>query len=133
MSMRNYQAGLSALSRQELQEIWRLEIDPDVPAKLGRKTIIRIIINNREWKASGQSRDRYQKRLKRLIDAKGAARPRASEGSRLVRHWHGQEHIVDVLPNGYHWNGKVWRSLSAIAKEITGAKWSGPRFFGIAP
>ncbi|MDP3459099.1 MAG: DUF2924 domain-containing protein [Hyphomonas sp.] len=49
-----------------------------------------------------------------------------------MREWNGREHVVDVTVDGYVWNGRTWRSLSAIAKEITGAKWSGPRFFGVA-
>lgn len=52
-------------------------------------------------------------------------------GARLVRAWNGTTHVVDVLPDGYLWNGAKHRSLSAIARTITGARWSGPRFFGI--
>lgn len=52
-------------------------------------------------------------------------------GTRLVRDWHGVGHTVTVLENGLEYDGKVWRSLSAIAKAITGAHWNGPRFFGL--
>jgi hypothetical protein len=52
-------------------------------------------------------------------------------GGRLVREWNGVTHIVDVTEKGFAWQGRDWRSLSAIAKEITGAHWSGPRFFGL--
>ncbi|KAA9008745.1 DUF2924 domain-containing protein [Histidinibacterium aquaticum] len=52
-------------------------------------------------------------------------------GGRLLREWNGVTHVVDVLETGYRWNGQTWRSLSAIAREITGAHWSGPRFFGL--
>ena len=56
---------------------------------------------------------------------------RLKPGARLVREWRGQSHTVIVLEDGFEWRGKRWRSLSVIAREITGAHWSGPRFFGL--
>ena len=52
-------------------------------------------------------------------------------GLKLVREWRGETHDVLVLENDFEWNGQSWRSLSAIAREITGTPWSGPRFFGL--
>ena len=52
-------------------------------------------------------------------------------GTRLVREWNGRTHVVDVSEDGFVFDGKTYRSLSAIAKRITGAHWSGPRFFGL--
>jgi len=49
-----------------------------------------------------------------------------------VRDWHGTGHTVTVLEKGFAYDGKEWRSLSAIAKEITGGHWNGPRFFGLS-
>ena len=54
-----------------------------------------------------------------------------SQGSKLVREWNGRTHHVEVVQGGFVWNGSKHQSLSAIAKEITGARWSGPRFFGL--
>jgi hypothetical protein len=51
----------------------------------------------------------------------------------LVREWNGQTHTVTVEEEGFTYAGRNYRSLSAIAREITGARWSGPRFFGLAP
>jgi len=53
-------------------------------------------------------------------------------GTHLVREWNGRTHQVEVLEKGYRFDAKTYRSLSAIAKRITGAHWSGPRFFGLA-
>jgi hypothetical protein len=53
-------------------------------------------------------------------------------GSKLIRDWRGVTHTVLVLENGYEWNGETFNSLSQIARAITGAHWSGPRFFGLA-
>ena len=52
-------------------------------------------------------------------------------GMRLVREWNGRTHRVDVIEGGFVWEGHVYKSLSAIARKITGARWSGPRFFGL--
>ena len=52
-------------------------------------------------------------------------------GTRLVREWDGVEHTVTVLRDGYDWEGRKYRSLSAVAKAITGTNWNGFRFFGM--
>ncbi|MCB1474100.1 MAG: DUF2924 domain-containing protein [Rhodobiaceae bacterium] len=59
------------------------------------------------------------------------AKATLAPGSRLVREWHGTTHHVDVTADGCVWNGKHYKSLSAVARAITGARWSGPRFFGL--
>jgi len=56
-------------------------------------------------------------------------RPQA--GTRLMREWNGKTHVVDVLDKGVLYNGRTYRSLSSVARAITGARWSGPRFFGL--
>jgi len=53
-------------------------------------------------------------------------------GTRLIREWQGETYEVTVLGKGYRWQGQHYRSLSRIAQEITGTKWSGPRFFGLS-
>ena len=52
-------------------------------------------------------------------------------GSRLVRAWHGRTHTVTVTEEGFDYSGTTFQSLTQIAKKITGAHWSGPRFFGL--
>lgn len=54
-----------------------------------------------------------------------------SPGARLLRDWNGKTHVVDVIEDGFVFQAKVYRSLTAIARQITGAHWSGPRFFGL--
>jgi len=60
-----------------------------------------------------------------------AERRRLVPGARLLRDWNGRTHAVDVTQDGYLYDGITYRSLSAIARRITGAHWSGPRFFGL--
>ena len=54
-----------------------------------------------------------------------------SPGTRLIREWNGKTISVEVLADGFQWEGKEYRSLSEIARLVTGAHWSGPRFFGL--
>lgn len=58
-------------------------------------------------------------------------RKQLSPGTRLVRDWNGRAHVVDVLEEGFAFEGRLHKSLTAIARQITGAHWSGPRFFGL--
>ncbi len=71
--------------------------------------------------------------LRKNGDLSGSPAIRMKPGLRLVREWYGETHTVLVLEDGFEWNGKHCRSLSAIAREITGTRWSGPRFFGLKP
>ncbi|WP_413719231.1 DUF2924 domain-containing protein [Silicimonas sp. MF1-12-2] len=71
-----------------------------------------------------------------LTRSNSKAKPKAvssalKPGARLLREWNGVTHVVDVVEGGLVWKGETWRSLSVIAREITGAHWSGPRFFGL--
>ena len=82
---------------------------------------------------------RIERHLNKLCEASEQAlqQPKplpevSSAGTRFLREWGGKAHHVELLPNGrYAYAGKEWRSLSTIAKHITGAHWSGPRFFGV--
>ena len=70
------------------------------------------------------------------VDARRKDRPRERRvvprpGARLIREWNGHTYVVDVLEEGFAFEGKVHRSLSVIARLITGTQWSGPRFFGL--
>jgi hypothetical protein len=52
-------------------------------------------------------------------------------GTKLIREWRGKVHEIEVLTNGFSWSGRRYRTLSEIARAITGTRWSGPRFFGL--
>ncbi len=69
--------------------------------------------------------------LRKNGNLSGSPAIRMKPGMRLVREWRGETHDVLVLEDGFEWNGKRRRSLSAIAREITGTQWSGPLFFGL--
>jgi hypothetical protein len=60
-----------------------------------------------------------------------ATRPPIQSGTHLMREWNGRTYLVEVINDGFLLDGRKYRSLSAIARKITGAHWSGPRFFGV--
>lgn len=62
---------------------------------------------------------------------RGPAKDRLKPRTTLVRGWHGGTHTLAVRAEGFEYRGRLYRSLSLIAREITGAHWSGPRFFGL--
>lgn len=79
---------------------------------------------------------RELQRRKRELDAGGSVstsvyKGRIKPGTRLVREWGGVSHHVLVLESGFHYRERRYMSLSQIARDITGAHWSGPRFFGL--
>lgn len=120
-------------SRESLIEAWIETMGQPPPARLSRGMMTKLLMVERQWETSGQSRAVMVRRFEQVI-ASSQQRPEpAGQGTRLVREWKGRQHVVDVVPDGYTWNGKTYRSLSAIAKQITGVKWSGPRFFGVSP
>lgn len=113
----NHMGGLSANGRSALRLAVRDYVRARLPADLGRgggEALAGIGLKNTATIA--------------------VAKPRCAEpppGSRLQREWHGQTHTVDVIAGGFRFEGTEYRSLSAIARKITGARWSGPRFFGL--
>lgn len=81
-------------------------------------------------RAAGISEPKMPRR--RRDQGRGKPIPRnLTPGTRLVRDWHGVGHVVTVLDKGFEYEGRRWSSLTAIARAITGGKWSGPRFFGL--
>lgn len=127
------------LSRDELRKDWR-RLYRMQPPRLSRDLLVRAIAYRiQELRCGGLSKATSRK-LAALVEGRrsdgetapeGAQRIRA--GARLVREWNGRTHTVTVEEEGFTYAGRDYRSLSAIAREITGARWSGPRFFGLAP
>ena len=72
-----------------------------------------------------------KRQLNAISNPPSPRKVRYMPGSRLVREWQGDTYEVTILDKGYLWQDRPYRSLSRIAREITGTKWSGPRFFGL--
>ena len=90
----------------------------------------RVLLWELQVRLIGKLSPKTERSLTQIASGK-APRATAKPGSHLVREWNGRTYQVEIVEDGYVMDGKTWRSLSAIARHITGAHWSGPRFFGV--
>ena len=130
-------ATLTDLTAQQLRTEWR-RLYRNHPPRLSRDLLVRTIAYRIQELAYGGLSKATQRRLialtKELQTNGGIAPdsgPRVRPGARLVREWRGRTHTVVVTEEGFEYAGKAYSSLSKIAQTITGAHWSGPRFFGL--
>jgi Protein of unknown function (DUF2924) len=128
---------LTELSLADLRLEWRRLFRAD-PPRLSRDIMMRAIAYRLQEIAHGGASRATQRRLMTLaaqFETGGTIAPspgpKIKPGSRLVREWHGRTHTVCVNDDGFEFQGKAYRSLTRIAHDITGARWSGPRFFGL--
>lgn len=123
-------AALATLSPAQLREKWTTVTGAVLP-KVSPALLRLALAYELQVKAHGGLSRRAQQRLPQLA----AAKTRTSDvqpGMRLVREWNGAIHVVTIDETKVvHWNGREWRSLSEVARAITGTRWSGPAFFGL--
>lgn len=131
-------ARLKGLTVFELRQEWRRLEPMPPPMRLSRDLLVRGIVYKLQERALGGLSKSTLQRLARVArrpsagEARGAASTTLIKpGTRLVREWRGVTHSVLVLSDGVEWRGRQYKSLSVVAREITGARWSGPRFFGL--
>jgi Protein of unknown function (DUF2924) len=123
---------LSAASRQELLLRWEKLKGYAAPHGLSTSLLRRGVIYDEQAKHYGGLSPAHRKTLLQIAASKTTAPPASMKaGARLVREWNGIARVVDIVDGGFKYRDKTYASLTAIAKEITGAHWSGPRFFGI--
>jgi hypothetical protein len=131
-------AGLSKLGIDELRERWKATYGRAPSGEIGRSFLTRAIAYHLQEQAHGGLKPSTRRLLAQVAEdtAGGFAskKPRnrmAQSGTVLIREWQGNAHRVTMLYDGVSFNGKHYRSLSEVAREITGSRWSGPRFFGL--
>ncbi len=129
---------LADLPRAELATRWQTYYRVDPPKGISRQLLVRAIAYQMQAKRYGGLKPASLRRLHKVMQGDvignkaGIARTaKLHPGARLVREWNGISHVVEVIEGGFIWNGDRYASLSAIARAITGARWSGPRFFGL--
>jgi hypothetical protein len=128
---------LEELSREELRHRWVDLYDTPCPIYISRVLMLRALAYRIQEQALGGLDRTTRRRLDRATADLAAGRPLAAPapkikpGTRLLREWQGVVHEVVVLERGVEYRDRTWPSLSAVAREITGARWSGPRFFGL--
>ena len=131
---------LQELDGAALREEWR-RLCRSEPPRVSRDLLMRAIAYRLQELAFGGLPKWARQRLAGSAigsdpsdpgeQAPKAAEPRLRPGTRFVREWRGRTHAVIVLGDGFEFEGRPYRSLTQIAREITGAHWSGPRFFGL--
>jgi hypothetical protein len=129
---------LPTMSKAELCDLWKQFFHSDPSSDLRRNLMIPILAYRIQEQAFGSLSARTRERLRQLSQAfeKGSdpsavRTPCIRPGTRLVRQWGDVVYLVNVHTNGYEYRGTRYQSLSAIARLITGTRWSGPLFFGI--
>ena len=141
-----------ALSRGDLIERWYEHYGNPPPKTISTRLLVYAAAYAVQVERHGGLSKRSQKELLRLAGSaaalsesqpSGATSPSGRRNSvartgamprqctRFIRQWNGKSHVVEVVDKGFAWQGKTYRSLSAIATCITWNRWSGPRFFGL--
>jgi hypothetical protein len=131
-------AALPTMSKAALGDLWKQFFGSTPLTRLRRDLMIMILAYRIQEQAFGSLGARIRERLRQHdrafekgSDPSAARAPHIRPGTRLVRQWGGQVHLVNVETNGYEYQGTRYQSLSEIARLITGTRWSGPLFFGI--
>jgi hypothetical protein len=131
-------ASLNSLTVKQLKERWQNLYVSKAPPDASRELLTRAVAYRLQERAHGgltASTRRLLERLGRDLEARSptrvASRRKPAVGTTLLREWGGAPHRVTVLDDGVVYCGKRYRSLSEVARAITGTRWSGPRFFGL--
>ena len=131
-------AALPHLSNPELGILWRQLFQKDPPPKIRKELVVRVLayrLQEQEFGGLNNSQSRQLRQLASTLEsnpnqALSTRRP-IKPGTRLIREWKEQVHVVEANAKGYQYRGNRYQSLSQIARLITGTRWSGPLFFGL--
>jgi hypothetical protein len=128
---------LSDLDTTSLRQWWADLFDIEATSRISGDLLIRAIAWRLQEEVCGGLSNSARRQLARHaqeLRSSGSISISSSAdlkpGTKLIREWQGRVHEVVIVEDGYVWSGKRYRSLSQIARIITGTRWSGPRFFG---
>ncbi len=131
-------ASLPKMDRRALLTLWREAFGEPPKSPFRREVLVPLLAYRLQERVFGGLKPSTGKRLRELLGAGLNGRTpdevlglRPKPGTRFVREWKGKLHEVSVLPDGYEYDGRIYRSLSEIARLISGTRWSGPAFFGL--
>jgi hypothetical protein len=123
---------LERASRHRLAELWVEYFGAAPPPRTSRSLMLRAVAYKVQENALGGLSAAARRLLSGKVPAPVQRRRRAiAPGTVLIREWQGTAHQVTVTEGGVLYRGQRYRSLSEVARLITGARWSGPRFFGL--
>lgn len=138
------QEDLKQKTREELLQIWRNLFKTEPPTDLNKSYLIKHLVWQMQANKLGGLAAMTQNRLEKLVkkykttkelksaDIKTSQPFSIQAGTKLIREFKNQKYEVIALDKGFSYNGKNYKSLSAIANEITGTRWNGKKFFGVA-
>ena len=133
-------AALTSLSVKALKERWRSLYGSEPHRRMRRELLTRAVAYRLQERALGGLKPSTRRLLARIAaqasghgTERAAAVRKAAAGTVLIRDWRGTSHRVTVLDEGVVYREQRYRSLSEVARLITGCRWSGPRFFGLRP
>ena len=126
---------MSRLDDEHLRERW-YDVCGTAPPSVPPALLRRLLAQRLQERRYGALPALVAKELVRVAEYGPAAaqvrkRRKLTPGTRLVREWNGQAIAVEVIEDGFAYDDCTWRSLSEIARHVTGAHWSGPRVFGL--
>jgi hypothetical protein len=131
-------AELRELDPTTLKQRWRALYRTDAPVRIGQTLLLQAVAYRLQERVLGGLKSSTRRLLERAAKDNVDRRPptqapaaRVAPGTVLIREWHGVSHRVTVLGDGVLLRGARYRSLSEVARKITGTRWSGPRFFGL--
>jgi Protein of unknown function (DUF2924) len=130
---------LASMSREQLLDLWERLYRKAAHPKIRRELMVPLLAYRIQEIAFGGLKPSTRAELRRI--ARDLEKPSGSKelkirhrirpGTRLVREWQGGTHEVVIVESGYEYRGSKYKSLSSIARQITGSQWSGPAFFGL--
>jgi hypothetical protein len=131
-------AELQTLDSIALKQRWRVLYRTEAPGHIGRTLLLQAVAYRLQERILGGPKSSARRLLERAAEDKSGRRTpteapatKVTPGSVLILEWHGVSHRVTVLADGVLLRGTRYRSLSEVARKITGVRWSGPRFFGL--
>jgi hypothetical protein len=131
---------LAQLTAKDLRVLWPRWFESPPPVRFRRAVLVRALAYRMQERAHGGLSAATRTKLRALAEAvkidslrEVVENPRPTPGTHMIREWGSEMHQVTVEVAGFVYRGQCYRSLSEIARRITGTRWSGPAFFGVKP
>ena len=129
---------LPTLNKAQLLAIWAENFSKDPPPNLRKELMVPVLAYRIQEREFGGLSHAARRRLREVAVSLRTNKPSQERpdsapqtGTRPLRVWRGETHEVIAIDSGYEYRGQTYSSLSKIAREITGTRWSGPLFFGV--
>lgn len=117
---------LPDMSLSELREEWRRRYE--APPRHRSAELLRRVL---AWRIQADVYGGFDAATRRMLERDDRAKMAPASGMRLAREWAGKRHEVEIVDGGVLYHGEIYKSLSQVARHITGIRWNGPRFFGL--